>query len=86
MLCMITFDTGTEPTIGVDPDMPNMLAQEWVAREHIPLVILDPSNGQPVQSVRVYENSEGSVVMAQFWGVIDLTEAVRVGRKVLNGS
>jgi hypothetical protein len=83
---MITVATGAEPTIAVDHDMPNMVAQEWVAREHIPLVILDPSNGQPVQSVLAYENSEGSVVMAHFWGVIDLTEAVRVGRKVLNGS
>jgi hypothetical protein len=81
---VITFDDNGEPTIAVDPAMSNMAAQEWVKKERIPLVILEYQNGQPVQSVLVHEDSNGSVVLQPFWRITDLTEAVEAARKVLH--
>jgi hypothetical protein len=83
---VISFDSSAEPVIAVDLDMPNMAAQEWVRREHVPLVILECKNGQPVQSVLIHEDSEGSVVLEPFWRIIDPAEAVRTARRLLKQS
>lgn len=82
---MVTFDTNAEPVIAIDPQMSPIEAQEWVSREHQPLVILESEKGLAVQSVLVHEDSSGSVVLTNFWGVIDPGAAVQAARNVLNG-
>jgi hypothetical protein len=51
----------------------------------MPLVILESQKGLAVQSVLVHEDSGGSVVLTNFWGVIDPGAAVQAARNILNG-
>jgi hypothetical protein len=81
---MVTFDESAEPVIAIDGDMSNMEAQEWVKKNHQPLVILEAKNGLPAQSVLVYEDSSGFVVLSNFWGLIDPGAAVQAARDFLN--
>ena len=83
---MVNFDTSAQPVLAIDADMSPIEAQEWVSHQHQPLVILESQNGLPVQSVLVYEDSNGSVVLSNFWGVIDPGAAVQAARNVLNQS
>ena len=80
---MVTYDDSGGPAIAVDDEMSIIEAQEWVAREKKPLLVLEYMNAEPVQRVLVYVGPGGSPAMKPFWRVINLDKALSASRDEL---